>query len=123
MKRRPPRSTRTDPFFPYTTLFRSLVAAAFTGWVGAQPDARREPLMVLLAFASLVPHVVAAWRENPHSWRSSWLLGWLLPLCLIELSLTIPSMRAVAAVWLGGKSVVSGKRGSGRVDVGGGRST
>src|SRR3546814_15614797 len=62
-----------------------LVAAAFTGWVGAQPDARREPLMVLLAFASLVPHVVAAWRENPHPWRSSWLLGWLLPLCLIAL--------------------------------------
>ncbi|HET8883064.1 MAG TPA: DUF2157 domain-containing protein [Solimonas sp.] len=76
-----------------------LVAAAFTGWVGAQPDARREPLLVLLAFASLVPHVVAAWRENPHSWRSSWLLGWLLPLCLIALSLTIPSMRDVAAVW------------------------
>src|SRR3546814_1779683 len=37
--------------------------------------------------------------ENPHSWRSSWLLGWLLPLCLIALSLTIPSMRDVAAVW------------------------
>src|SRR3546814_8329169 len=55
--------------------------------------------MVLLAFASLVPHVVAAWRENPHSWRSSWLLGWLLPLCLIALSLKIPSMRDDAAVW------------------------
>src|SRR3546814_4810687 len=27
MIRRPPRSTRTDPLFPYTTLFRSLVAA------------------------------------------------------------------------------------------------
>src|SRR3546814_10148330 len=25
MIRRPPRSTRTDPLFPYTTLFRSLV--------------------------------------------------------------------------------------------------
>src|SRR3546814_9966367 len=25
MKRRPPRSTRTDPLFPYTTLFRSVV--------------------------------------------------------------------------------------------------
>src|SRR3546814_18859365 len=24
MKRRPPRATRTDPLFPYTTLFRSL---------------------------------------------------------------------------------------------------
>src|SRR3546814_11173928 len=26
MIRRPPRSTRTDPLFPYTTLFRSLLA-------------------------------------------------------------------------------------------------
>src|SRR3546814_3775802 len=28
MIRRPPRSTRTDTLFPYTTLFRSVVAAA-----------------------------------------------------------------------------------------------
>src|SRR3546814_6481728 len=28
MIRRPPRSTRTDTLFPYTTLFRSLIAAA-----------------------------------------------------------------------------------------------
>src|SRR3546814_3285251 len=27
MRRRPPRSTRTDTLFPYTTLFRSIVAA------------------------------------------------------------------------------------------------
>src|SRR3546814_18608781 len=31
MIRRPPRSTRTDTLFPYTTLFRS-------GWSGAHPD-------------------------------------------------------------------------------------
>src|SRR3546814_7321557 len=29
MRRRPPRSTRTDTLFPYTTLFRSSVAAMF----------------------------------------------------------------------------------------------
>src|SRR3546814_20268706 len=29
MIRRPPISTRTDPLFPYTTLFRSLMAARF----------------------------------------------------------------------------------------------
>src|SRR3546814_9341897 len=35
--RRPPRSTRTDPLFPYTTLFRSLRARAglLAGCVGA----------------------------------------------------------------------------------------
>src|SRR3546814_9289127 len=31
MIRRPPRSTRTDTLFPYTTLFRSLLAAAQAG--------------------------------------------------------------------------------------------
>src|SRR3546814_2608089 len=29
MKRRPPRSTRTDTLFPYTTLFRSLAVLVF----------------------------------------------------------------------------------------------
>src|SRR3546814_3637682 len=31
MRRRPPRSTRTDTLFPYTTLFRSGVAALVVG--------------------------------------------------------------------------------------------
>src|SRR3546814_10879641 len=31
MIRRPPRSTRTDPLFPYTTLFRSDLAASLFG--------------------------------------------------------------------------------------------
>src|SRR3546814_15388466 len=31
MIRRPPRSTRTDTLFPYTTLFRSLVGAVWEG--------------------------------------------------------------------------------------------
>src|SRR3546814_17291543 len=30
MIRRPPRSTRTDPLFPYTTLFRSVPAAPYS---------------------------------------------------------------------------------------------
>src|SRR3546814_11228566 len=34
MRRRPPRSTRTDTLFPYTTLFRSVAAYA-----AANPDA------------------------------------------------------------------------------------
>src|SRR3546814_11505640 len=32
MIRRPPRSTRTDTLFPYTTLFRSLQAFPFSGF-------------------------------------------------------------------------------------------
>src|SRR3546814_11695438 len=36
MIRRPPRSTRTDTLFPYTTLFRSLVGSA----LGSDDDGR-----------------------------------------------------------------------------------
>src|SRR3546814_17550100 len=32
MIRRPPRSTRTDTLFPYTTLFRSMVVVTLPGW-------------------------------------------------------------------------------------------
>src|SRR3546814_6645378 len=39
MKRRPPRSTRTDTLFPYTTLFRSLVIT-----------------VLILSTVSVVPH-------------------------------------------------------------------
>src|SRR3546814_3339585 len=33
MIRRPPRSTRTDTLFPYTTLFRSLIMAGVGIWI------------------------------------------------------------------------------------------
>src|SRR3546814_13621546 len=39
MIRRPPRSTRTDPLFPYTTLFRSLLLRGGQA-LGAQPVGR-----------------------------------------------------------------------------------
>src|SRR3546814_18685955 len=35
MIRRPPRATRTDPLFPYTTLFRS--PACLYGWASRSP--------------------------------------------------------------------------------------
>src|SRR3546814_8861075 len=37
MIRRPPRSTRTDTLFPYTTLFRSLQSAAYNGQIIETP--------------------------------------------------------------------------------------
>src|SRR3546814_7269685 len=39
MQRRPPRSTRTDTLFPYTTLFRSVEA---NSWQGAFPNYNAE---------------------------------------------------------------------------------
>src|SRR3546814_7651242 len=41
MLRRPPRSTRTDTLFPYTTLFRSDRRRAFRRAAGARRDRRR----------------------------------------------------------------------------------
>src|SRR3546814_7646660 len=41
MIRRPPRSTRTDTLFPYTTLFRSAACARSRPWkAGTDHDAR-----------------------------------------------------------------------------------
>src|SRR3546814_9313113 len=34
MIRRPPRSTRTDTLFPYTTLFRSVISGVLCAWLG-----------------------------------------------------------------------------------------
>src|SRR3546814_5122749 len=50
MIRRPPRSTRTDTLFPYTTLFRSVIAAApfayfqisLPGWLETSGQYRSE---------------------------------------------------------------------------------
>src|SRR3546814_17580052 len=42
MIRRPPRSTRTDTLFPYTTLFRSQIFNILKGemsWIGPRPEA------------------------------------------------------------------------------------
>src|SRR3546814_17714413 len=54
MIRRPPRSTRTDTLFPYTTLFRSGLAAAWAAVAGPLGEFFRRkgamlvPLFVLL---------------------------------------------------------------------------
>src|SRR3546814_15534284 len=45
MIRRPPRSTRTDTLFPYTTLFRSRFF--FGGFLPAKSGPRREALQAL----------------------------------------------------------------------------
>src|SRR3546814_10003742 len=53
MIRRPPRSTRTDTLFPYTTLFRS--AQVRFSWImlGREPRSTEELLMV---YAGIMAH-------------------------------------------------------------------
>src|SRR3546814_13140596 len=79
MIRRPPRSTRTDTLFPYTTLFRSLPRKAgnvifehrpwfellrtqgvLDAWLASDGDDLTWALGFLRSVAPLAPHEVAA---------------------------------------------------------------
>src|SRR3546814_6333061 len=60
MIRRPPRSTRTDTLFPYTTLFRSAeVDAGFDGDLGML-----DPEAPAVALGQAQQHGVAALRQG-----------------------------------------------------------
>src|SRR3546814_2619791 len=62
MTRRPPRSTRTDTLFPYTTLFRSVLA----GEVALPAGAVREPFIDVDDIADVA---VAALTQDHHANR------------------------------------------------------
>src|SRR3546814_16413372 len=53
MIRRPPRSTRTDTLFPYTTLFRSIIAVETGPYAAIEPAAATDDRV---ARALLKPH-------------------------------------------------------------------
>src|SRR3546814_2630858 len=76
MIRRPPRSTRTDTLFPYTTLFRSrrMVAALAPGGVAVIFDneadsrfGRRMALRKLVTRYSGLPLVPRYYRSEEHT--------------------------------------------------------
>src|SRR3546814_5792692 len=72
MIRRPPRSTRTDTLFPYTTLFRSVGAVPVDPRpaAGGAPVVRgeRRRLPALLASRARLPHRHArAGRSEEHT--------------------------------------------------------
>src|SRR3546814_9850825 len=85
MIRRPPRSTRTDTLFPYTTLFRSQLDAALAAFPDARFDSYRLPersgdaamIRVAIAdgdgvrdvFVSPQGEVLAASPRNRASWN------------------------------------------------------
>src|SRR3546814_10705872 len=48
MSRRPPRSTRTDTLFPYTTLFRSVAGILVAAFGGDRLDRQARGLQLLL---------------------------------------------------------------------------
>src|SRR3546814_8387647 len=68
MLRRPPRSTRTDTLFPYTTLFRSLVLGADEDGGVVEAGARAFGGLDLLADAAgLLGAVPDASRSEEHT--------------------------------------------------------
>src|SRR3546814_4193563 len=65
MIRRPPRSTRTDTLFPYTTLFRS--AASSSGSLRSMmADTTRSPVALTRA-SSVAPDPVGPPRSEEHT--------------------------------------------------------
>src|SRR3546814_16596405 len=52
MYRRPPRSTRTDTLFPYTTLFRSSLKARAVGFLSRREHSRLELERKLAPYAA-----------------------------------------------------------------------
>src|SRR3546814_4971043 len=71
MIRRPPRSTRTDTLFPYTTLFRSeqhgQAAAGFCRPVEYQLRLFRHPDRLRAAKCEYEPHLPVAGRSEEHT--------------------------------------------------------
>lgn len=76
-----------------------LAGGALLGWVGAQDTALRQPLAVLLAFATLAPHYFLVRRHEGEALRSAWLLGGLAPLLVAALTLAMPSVERWAWLW------------------------
>src|SRR3546814_224574 len=75
MIRRPPRSTRTDTLFPYTTLFRSLLHASLV-----------LHLMTAIGSLMLVHHLYVSWPVRERQ-RVALLLGALAAMWTYDLNL------------------------------------
>src|SRR3546814_16172902 len=115
MIRRPPRSTRTDTLFPYTTLFRSLADAGFAfkeqrpaHFQGQEQRGGQRPVGDIVAAAQQVFDGIDGIRQGGHRTRSVG-AGW-------------EGYRATGLEIMprpDRKSVVYGKRVLDRVDLGG----
>src|SRR3546814_12808446 len=128
MLRRPPRSTRTDTLFPYTTLFRSGASGSLNMWYDADIDAvmsrtARRPV----PSGRIEPREALAFGLTLSVFSVSILglaVNWFAAFLLAS---TIFFYAVVYTIWLkrptpqDRKGVVEGKRVYVRVDLGGRR--
>src|SRR3546814_20046935 len=129
MRRRPPRSTRTDTLFPYTTLFRSLLLSATAA--SAHGDEKHEDEATRPAVTAAVPAQPGADVEamgsaavsnettqshDDEQVYSNGIVGALKS--LHPATVHFPIALLLMADW---KSVVAGKRVAVREDFGGRR--
>src|SRR3546814_9649888 len=105
MIRRPPRSTRTDTLFPYTTLFRSLACAAKSCrcrktllklsaiFPSPHPCARADgpKVSVRMARGEVVPNVLTARSEEHTSELQSLMRNSYAVFCLKKKKRTRPT--------------------------------
>src|SRR3546814_13203624 len=118
MIRRPPRSTRTDTLFPYTTLFRSLARRAGEDF-GDVERLRQEALDLARAGDGLL----VVFRQLVHAEDRDDVLQFLVALqhALHVAGSVVVLVADHVRVELDRKSVVQGKSVSVRVDLGGRR--
>src|SRR3546814_14349362 len=91
MIRRPPRSTRTDTLFPYTTLFRSVIRSVHEALAGLgnveAPEVKQEPAVSIRAsikpdyivcledgkkLKMLRRHLMTHYNMTPEDYRAKW---------------------------------------------------
>src|SRR3546814_20314512 len=140
MRPRPPRSTRTDTLFPYTTLFRSAALTAFqrTKEIGIRKvlGASVSGIVAMLSTDFIKLVLVAVVIASPIAWwaMSKWLEDfvyridiqwWMFPvtgLADVLIALLTVSWQAIRAAVHNPaedrKSCVSGKGGSVTVNIG-----
>src|SRR3546814_3529805 len=116
MIRRPPRSTRTDTLFPYTTLFRSVDRAGVLAPIGNEIRVARHALVHLLGrdvdrLHEIAPFEVVSASRNPATVRNrssragSNTVKWVPPGTSAKMRSSVPSRSNTSRANAGGVSV------------------
>src|SRR3546814_13323149 len=109
MLRRPPRSTRTDTLFPYTTLFRSSLAVIFREQQihALQKVVTLEPYVQIPILEDANAEIVAldhGWQRSAHACRIGNLGGDAVALCTRGLFVQFQKRSEERSVGKGGVS-------------------